>query len=537
MYPHLRTEEKSGWCVARTSQGVHAATTRHTPCLLVTVATRHSVTEIQFLVEYRQRMQDFVEVGASSFLNRTMFMGNSESWGPKLPRKLYVFCKNIVWQGVTKTPNCHFILRISCDSRHQEARRKAGPVMQTQNGNRNKNVCSCNCHNLKIDTCLFLEKKKGKEKKDGIRRRDIFMPSLHKLCIDMIEGSRIARWEMANRFLEGLCVWLFLSCCELCAVVLLLILNCSFSHFWRFWSSLNSLLLSFRTAFHCQFIFRQQICCHHDLGVILITTSWTCWITTSFLSAIPAGDVIVTFSLHVFRTNDVIWLVKTSFATWQQNMDNEHGEEPILLIWKMDATSNWDTKSELFPDTKTQNKAEMKSKSRPVKRRKQKDVFIGRLRRLLEDPEVNTVSWHPSGKAIMVDKRHIDEQVSRAFPDSFGKNKFTSIRQNLASHGFKSACRRQNINDDIWKKYKHVLDSNRFLHIYEHPLFRREKPEQDNLIKRIASYYKPRPQDSNKIIVVKARDFKGRFSRSKDFQCEKTGKTCTRTPCALRLFR
>ncbi len=129
------------------------------------------------------------------------------------------------------------------------------------------------------------------------------------------------------------------------------------------------------------------------------------------------------------------------------------------------------------------------------KRRKHRDVFIGRLRSLLDDPLITTVSWHPSGKAIMVDKRNIQGQVANSFPDVFGRDKFTSIRQNLAAHGFKSACKRQNMCDAVWRRYSHVLHSNKFLHIYEHPLFRRDRPDLDNLIKRVQSYYKPRKKE------------------------------------------
>ena len=104
---------------------------------------------------------------------------------------------------------------------------------------------------------------------------------------------------------------------------------------------------------------------------------------------------------------------------------------------------------------------------------------------LLDDPNITTMSWHPSGNAVMVDKRCINAQVKVLFPECFGKDKFTAIRQNLGAHGFKSACKRQNVNDGVWKKYNHVLNSNKFLHIYEHPLFRRGKPEHDILIKRL----------------------------------------------------
>ena len=136
--------------------------------------------------------------------------------------------------------------------------------------------------------------------------------------------------------------------------------------------------------------------------------------------------------------------------------------------------------------TKTSSKSDRRKRDR-------KDVFIARLRMLLNDPDITTVSWHPSGKAIMIDKRYIDHQVTKLFPECFGRDKFTSIRQNLGAHGFRSACKRQNVNDSVWKKYNHVLNSNKFLHIYEHPLFQREKPEHDKLIKRLPTQRKRHP--------------------------------------------
>ena len=137
-------------------------------------------------------------------------------------------------------------------------------------------------------------------------------------------------------------------------------------------------------------------------------------------------------------------------------------------------------------NTKTSLKSDRRKRDR-------KDVFIARLRMLLNDPDITTVSWHPNGKAVMIDKRYIDDQVTKLFPECFGRDKFTSIRQNLGAHGFRSACKRQNVNDSVWKKYNHVLNSNKFLHIYEHPLFRREKPEHDKLIKRQPSQSKRHP--------------------------------------------
>ena len=71
------------------------------------------------------------------------------------------------------------------------------------------------------------------------------------------------------------------------------------------------------------------------------------------------------------------------------------------------------------------NSPKMLSKSKGRKKER-KDVFISRLRILLNDPNITTVSWHPSGKAVMIDKRYIDHQVTKLFPESFGRDKFTS---------------------------------------------------------------------------------------------------------------
>ena len=143
---------------------------------------------------------------------------------------------------------------------------------------------------------------------------------------------------------------------------------------------------------------------------------------------------------------------------------------------------------------------------------------------LLDDPNITTVSWHPSGKAVMVDKRYIDHQITRLFPECFGKDKFTSIRQNLGAHGFRSACKRQNVNDGVWKRYNHVLNSNKFLHIYEHPLFRRDRPEHDNLIKRLPVQSKKHRTISQKVedpTVEKTANIQGNPNLCRLINCHK----------------